>query len=344
MDENMHENSEEVMVSIVIPVYNQEKYISNCLNSLLKQTYRKIEIIVIDDGSTDRSFDIISSFAFRDKRIKLIHIDNAGVSNARNIGIQNASGKYISFVDADDEVCEYYIEYLLYALEITGLRMAMCNYEQVGEKHSTSWNVENMSVRQMDVFSDYDYSTSFQLRHVWGTIFLLEDVIQFRFDTSLSVGEDALFVAHLVSLNKRFAVVDQILYKYILHNNTLSHGEFNDKKATCYVAWQEIVKLYQTACPRLLPGCYISMATEIISATNNILYDGMTPRKEYNKKLFCMSMGYARRILIPILQSNWYYKNKILYVLFCISPKIHHALLSRRTCNKQNKSGNQNDT
>ena len=341
MEDNIHDNSEEALVSIVIPVYNQEKYISNCLNNLLKQTYRKIEIVVIDDGSTDCSFDIVSSFAFRDKRIKLIHIDNAGVSNARNIGIQNASGKYISFVDADDEVCEYYIEYLLCALETTRLRMAICNYEQVREnQHSTSWNVENMSVRQMDVFSEYDYSASFQLRHVWGTLFLLEDVIRFRFDTSLSVGEDALFIAHLVSLNRRFAVVDQILYKYVLHNNTLSHGEFNDKKATCYAAWMEMANLYQTTCPKLVPGCYISLAKEIISATESILYDRMIPRKEYNKKLFRMSMVYARRILIPVLQSNWYYKNKILYILFCITPKIYYALLCRRTYYKQNRTKN----
>lgn len=92
------------LLSIIIPVYNAEKYISSCLNSILNQTYTNIEIIIIDDGSTDSSLKICNTFSQTDHRIKIYHKINGGQSSARNVGLKMAKGKYITFVDADDEI------------------------------------------------------------------------------------------------------------------------------------------------------------------------------------------------------------------------------------------------
>lgn len=100
-------------VSIIVPIYNTEKYLKACLDSIINQTYQNLEIILIDDGSTDNSGKIIDDYAKKDKRIKAIHQKNAGQSAARNRGLKEASGEYISFIDADDKVKPAFIEKLL---------------------------------------------------------------------------------------------------------------------------------------------------------------------------------------------------------------------------------------
>lgn len=101
------------IVSIILPVYNTEKYIRTCLDSVLEQSYKNIEIILINDGSEDMSGNICDEYAKKDKRIKVIHKQNEGVSTTRNIGIKNATGTYICFADSDDILQNDYVEYLL---------------------------------------------------------------------------------------------------------------------------------------------------------------------------------------------------------------------------------------
>lgn len=319
----MHCNSEE-MVSVVIPVYNQEDYLSDCLKSLLNQTCRDLEILVIDDGSTDRSFEIAAAFAREDSRIRLIRKENGGVSSARNTGIENASGKYIAFVDADDVISGHYIEYLLHALRTTGLSMAMCACEMVTEGAAArEWVSEAPCVRQMDIFEEYDYGASFALRHVWGALFYLEDAKKFRFDTGLSVGEDSLYVAQMVAAHRRIAMVQQVLYRYVIHEKTLSHGAFDEKKATAFAAWEKIAAVYAAGCPRLVGGCYVSLAREILDAADRILYENGKPRREYDAGLYRMCTAAARRNLKNVLRSGWRRKARLLFVLFCVSPRCY---------------------
>ena len=97
------------LISVIIPVYNTEKYLSECVNSVLAQTYNKFELILIDDGSKDNSGDICDWYAAQDNRIRVIHQTNSGVSNARNKGINEANGIYIAFIDSDDIVNKWYL-------------------------------------------------------------------------------------------------------------------------------------------------------------------------------------------------------------------------------------------
>ena len=100
------------LISIIIPVYNVEKYLEDCLNSVVNQTYKNLEIILIDDGSTDNSGKICDLYAKKDNRIVVIHKENAGVSSARNVGLKIAKGLYIGFVDPDDYIAEDMYEIL----------------------------------------------------------------------------------------------------------------------------------------------------------------------------------------------------------------------------------------
>lgn len=103
----------EKLVSVIVPIYNREKYLRRCLDGILGQTYRNLEIVCVDDGSTDESPQICDEYAQKDSRVKVLHIPNGGVSNARNTGLDNAQGEYIFFVDSDDYVKETHIQDLL---------------------------------------------------------------------------------------------------------------------------------------------------------------------------------------------------------------------------------------
>ena len=118
---------EKPLISVIVPVYNVEKYIKECLNSIIKQTYKKLQIILIDDGSTDNSGEICDSYQAKDDRINVIHKENGGLSDARNKGLEIAEGDYLAFVDSDDFIAEDYVEYLLRILEKYNADVSVCS-------------------------------------------------------------------------------------------------------------------------------------------------------------------------------------------------------------------------
>lgn len=126
------------LVSVIVPVYNVEKYLSDCIDSIINQTYKNIEVILVDDGSPDGSGKIADDYAERDKRVKVIHKENGGVASARNVGIRNAKGAFITFVDSDDWIATDYIEYLLKLQKINDADMSMapCMFKSKHEKQS----------------------------------------------------------------------------------------------------------------------------------------------------------------------------------------------------------------
>ena len=116
---------EDKKISIIIPVYNVGKYLDKNIESLLNQTYTNFEAVYVDDGSTDDSLSIIKKYASKDKRIKVIHIDNHGVSHARNTGLDAVTGDYVTFVDGDDYVDKDYLEYLISLVENDDLEIGI---------------------------------------------------------------------------------------------------------------------------------------------------------------------------------------------------------------------------
>lgn len=127
-------NEENELISAIIPIYNVETYLSDCIESVLKQTYTNMEIILIDDGSTDQSGQICDQFAERDKRIIVIHQKNQGIAVVRNRGVQEAKGKYLFWIDSDDYISETIVEELYKNLKNTNADMSICNYTQGSER------------------------------------------------------------------------------------------------------------------------------------------------------------------------------------------------------------------
>ena len=124
------------LISVVIPIYKVEKYLCECVDSVINQTYTNLEIILVDDGSPDNCPAICDDYASKDSRIKVIHKENGGQSSARNAGIKIAKGEYISFIDSDDYVSPVYIEQLYSTLKRSGAGLSCCTYSALPQKLS----------------------------------------------------------------------------------------------------------------------------------------------------------------------------------------------------------------
>ena len=129
-------------VSVIVPVYNAERYLGYSINSILSQTYTGIEVILINDGSTDNSLKICNNYAHIDPRVKVIDIKNGGVGHARNIGIENASGYYLQFVDSDDVIAPDMIETFVHAIELYSKDIVFCGMKIVTLKDNNPEDIK----------------------------------------------------------------------------------------------------------------------------------------------------------------------------------------------------------
>lgn len=221
------------MVSIIIPIYNPGEALRRCLDSVINQSFRDIEIILVNDGSTDSSGLICRQYASKDKRIKYIEQHNAGVSIARNKGITNASGEYIAFIDSDDYVDNDYVLSMLNAISISnadiviqGLKSIRCD-ELVGIESFTDgvFKVETLSE---ETFDRIFYFCGPYCKLFKSSIIKENDII---FPVDLAYGEDAVFYFDYLSKCRVVELISSISYNYTLGNqNTLSTKKLHPDK------------------------------------------------------------------------------------------------------------------
>lgn len=217
-------------VSIIVPVYNVEKYIEKCLKSLISQSYKNIEIILIDDGSKDNSGKICDTYKRKDSRIKVIHKENAGVSEARNIGIQKATGRYLCFVDADDFVMNDYIEYMHQLIVKESSDIAVCT------KMFSNFNEEQSSDEMIEVL-DGENAIIRILNYrmpigVYSRIFK-KDLIKdngIKFLKDIYMGEGFNFNVACFQKAKKAIISNYKVYYYRRDNTTSATSDFSIKK------------------------------------------------------------------------------------------------------------------
>lgn len=221
------------VISVIVPVYNAEKYLRECLDSIVNQTYKNIEIILVDDGSTDGSGAICDEYADKDVRIKVYHIPNGGVSNARNLGIDNANGEYLMFVDSDDEVSRDCIEKLYCAIEYKEQDLVIGNFCDVYENRKIIQH-ENLSI--IGNLQDDYANIRILLQGPWGKLYrseiLKKNKIRFRVDISLT--EDQIFNYDFLKKASTYTLLQEpIYYYYHRKNESLSQGlkerDFNNR-------------------------------------------------------------------------------------------------------------------
>lgn len=232
------------LISVIVPVYNMAPYLSRCLKSICDQTYRWLEIILVDDGSTDDSFRLMKEFAACDNRIRVYHKENGGVSSARNLGLSVMSGEYCAFVDPDDCVAKEYIEWLYAAMEKTGSRLAICNGYSIKNsnrldfpelpKHPT---IESVRLTDHSLWDKASHAVC------WGCLYNKDVIDGLRFDETLSVGEDTLFFFEALCRCDVFAFVNERPYYYLQYEASATKGSYTPKRWTEILAWQKVVQI-----------------------------------------------------------------------------------------------------
>lgn len=213
-------------ISVIVPVYNSEKYLHKCIDSVRNQTYLDFELLLINDGSTDRSGEICDEYAVKDKRVKVFHKENGGVSSARNIGLDNAKGKYIVFVDSDDWIEETYLENF-FILD-KDLETALVLQGFIRELKNGDFRKHLLPNR---VFYAKEYSELFysiKLIRKWPFIaskLFSSEIIKnnfIRFDEDITYGEDLLFILDYLLFSEKVILVNNANYYYTYQEGSLS--------------------------------------------------------------------------------------------------------------------------
>ena len=234
-------------ISIVIPIYNVEKYLSNCIESITNQSFQNYEMILVNDGSKDSSLEICYKYKKNNNKIKIVNKENGGLSSARNAGIKIAKGKYIVFIDPDDEIDKNYFNTLYTIAEENNCDFVVGNYVIVpgGQKVTSGYNYNTVLNGKDFILSNKNIHTRNDLCFVWRNIYKL-DIIKknnIKFNEEVFIGEDVIFNIEFFLKSKKGYATDKIIYYYRVDNpNSLMRASYKPKLESSLIKQYEIRK------------------------------------------------------------------------------------------------------
>lgn len=231
-------------ISVIIPAYNVEQYLPACLESIINQTYKNLEIILVDDGSQDRTGNICDEYVLKDSRIKVIHKTNGGVSSARNIGMDAATGKYVSFVDGDDWIDPQMYETLYNNALKYNTDISCCGIAQ----KRIDGSISTLADDKLKFFSKKQLIKGFfddplikeTMYGPCNKIIKKELIKSHSFDTRFAIGEDLLFMFECLEMSENIVLENKPMYQYIKRSGSATTSSFSEKRMH-YIAVTDIL-------------------------------------------------------------------------------------------------------
>ena len=285
------------MVSVLIPAYNAEKTINRCMDSILCQTFQDIELIIVNDGSTDNTLSILINYAEKDKRIIVYNQPNQGVSAARNTGLRNASGDYILYVDSDDWIEPNMIQRMVDLIEDADIVFCGNDYSETPRQVECIDNVKIEDWNQQQQMLEF-------MKHKRMTGMLWNKLIRRNitqgswFNEKTGYGEDAEFLWKILKKSHKMIVTNEILYHHVMEQSSISHLSFSDKKYSAIPVWESINKDVAENYPELLP-----LATErLMCAAVYSLYE-VRDCKYKNKEVIKHMRSIVRKHIWSFLKT-----------------------------------------
>lgn len=221
-------------ISVIVPIYNAQIYLEKCLNSIISQTYENLEIILVNDGSKDNSLEIIEKYQNQDKRIRVVNQENSGVSVARNRGIEEATGKYIIFIDATDYIEKNMFEVLAIDLFQNNVDLSMCGYRNVDINGNILYESSAMDEKYFDAktFRNNLFKKQYYRELICNKLFKLEIIKKnnIRFSEDIYINENTLFLLDFSKYAFRYSYGNEKLYNFLSARNRISQVKFNLKK------------------------------------------------------------------------------------------------------------------
>ena len=249
--------NEEIKCSIILPIYNVEQFLGDCLDTVSKQTHKNLEIILVDDGSTDHSGGIADRFAEKEERTKVIHIQNGGVSNARNVGIENATGDYICFADSDDILKEDYVDYLLDLCLKNKAEIALTT-----QMFTTFYETPQTLTDKPTLCTGEEAAAMILYYHIpigcYCKMFHRDFIEKYhlRFNPEIYIGEGFNFNVTAFQLAKKVIIGQRKIYCYRRDNSTSAMTKFALHKAEMALHAIEVIReSLKVETPKLMEAC-----------------------------------------------------------------------------------------
>lgn len=313
-------------VSVIVPIYNVEDYLKCCVDSIVNQTYKNLEIILVDDGSPDNCGKMCDDFAKQDDRIKVIHKENGGLSDARNAGLDVASGDLIAFVDSDDYIDLNMVEVLVEALEKNDADISMCRYSKVYPDVET----EDIGDNTESVFLKTDGLKEYLLARfvdpfVWNKLYRKEIIDNIRFVKGV-LGEDNEFNYKVFLNSEKSVLIQKPLYKYRQERpGAITESSYiSEKKIHSIYNWDKIHNDCKVNAPQLEMYVIRRRAYFYIGAYNKIILHKSQEYEADKKNIRLFLKEYKKQILKSDICDK---KLKISVMLLCVCPPFYSVVM-----------------
>lgn len=321
-------NGSNPLITVVLPIYNVAKWLDTCIQSIVKQTYRNLQIILVDDGSTDESPTICERWAAKDNRINVVHQQNAGLSAARNTGLRLRKGEYVCFVDSDDYVEHDYVQRMLDTALAEQADMVVCNVRKEDENGDTpaeeadpGFETKTLTSRQYMI---YAMQSSWKHIVAWNKLYRSEIWDDLTYPVG-KIHEDEFVFAQLVVRCRRVACINDVLYHYVQHDGSITNEKYSirnlDKiEALC----QRFLFLDEKGFNECLLNAFNDIITNFMRAENNLRGD-----TQARQRLQSLSIR-GRKFCLICLQQPSSLLQKIKF-LFCLasSPLAYAKFVNR---------------
>ncbi len=315
----------EDLISVIVPIYNVEKYIKKCVDSIIKQTYKNIEIILVDDGSPDECGKICDEYSIKDSRIIVVHKANGGLSDARNVGIDKANGKYICFIDSDDYIDDNYIELLYNAIKENNVEISQCGIKKITEDEVFIENIgykENNVKNSKQMLKDL-YITNWENIVVWNKMYLRELFNDIRFPKG-KIHEDEYTTYKILYKVNNVAIINDFLYNYRQNEKSIMGKTFNIKRLDILEGLKQRIEFFKESNEEELYELSIALYLQKIRECYINLKKYMNESKNIEKKLLNEYYLYSKNIF---KYKKIKIKSKIKTIIFWISPKLYCLLI-----------------
>lgn len=240
------------LISVIVPVYNVEKYLFKCVESIRKQTYKTLQIILVNDGSTDGSLAICRALEKEDSRIQVVDKENGGLSSARNRGLDLAKGEYVTFIDSDDYINDNFIEELYRVCLDKAVDMVVSGYKERGEEEEILRCVqfENKELTAKEAIEALCYERNFTC-YAWAKFYKRTLFDEYRFEEG-RLFEDISIMYRLLDSCKKIKIVSLMGYQYLIRRDSIAHSKFKEEQMVLTVIMDELIAYIQKKYPDLL--------------------------------------------------------------------------------------------
>lgn len=318
------------LVSVIVPIYGVEAYLNRCVDSILAQTYRNLEIILVDDGSPDRCGKICDEYAITDKRVKVIHRKNGGLSAARNSGLNIARGEYIICVDSDDWILPCHIEWLFKGLSDAGTMLCICQSQKVSSEDDIRIVEQFTQPKVLDKEAVmYTALTQFKWWSACDKLFHRDLFDNIRFPEGRT-NEDYAIIFQVFDKCNKIAIIDVPTYCYFTRQGSITTSSLNIRKFDQVINSEEVLAYMKKQHIRLVEPAQAILLTCCLKLLSDIVVSGAAEYEEWRKRMITIVVQYrfrwirnpyilvSQKMLLLPLCINW--------KLFVLTSHLYHNL------------------